>query len=621
MDKGTRRNILKTGYPRQRAVAACLTCRERKRKCDNLRPVCSSCERIGARCEYTRQDASSFDPASLQILEQLSVIEGLVRGIQPSTSFDFPTAAAISGHQEQQNSPTDAHPLQNDLGPDTEPIVPSLNLEASRGSNTDRLLQWPIFDKVLSSLPRFKFFDSNSQEVFTYLDDAVRQTDAPGAHLSLTSGSGSVNISTDKSDIQQLVDSFFQRVNIKNPILSRQEVEEYCHQYYENGPQFNLETGLVLLICALGAVADEFNPLDMGQSPVSSFQTPSRLERLKLGHCYFTASEKRLGAAISRVDTLSIQCLCLAGIYHMYLIRPVQALRLFHAAGSSLQILLSTNSQYSVGGTSQLISSLFWTCSKSESEILAEMPLGIPALRDPPSQDSYPPPQQITRDKSNKWASSEEDSWFFLLSEIALRRITDQVAEIVTKYIDSKIRYQQGQRIEDLVPIVAEFESQVETFRQLLPEAIRFHDVPEPASTEWQQYSRGRYYRVLELMHRPFVFTAIHEPSCSPAVQALAKKGLENGLKYLQHSQASHRHHGLWLQLRNQLRIASLLLAASTIPHLTMPDGWYGGISKTLATLDYWSWEFPSCKSYTDVILALSASSSGTMEERTPMSY
>ncbi|TXC10999.1 hypothetical protein FocTR4_00007792 [Fusarium oxysporum f. sp. cubense] len=470
-------------------------------------------------------------------------------------------------HQEQQNSPADAHTLQNDLGPDTEPIVPSLNLEASRGSNTDRLLQWPIFDKVLSSLPRFKFFDSNSQEVFTYLDDAVRQTDAPGAHLSLTSGSGSVNISTDKSDIQQLVDSFFQRVNIKNPILSRQEVEEYCHQYYENGPQFNLETGLVLLICALGAVADEFNPLDMGQSPVSSFQTPSRLERLKLGHCYFTASEKRLGAAISRVDTLSIQCLCLAG------------------------------------------------------EILAEMPLGIPALRDPPSQDSYPPPQQITRDKSNKWASSEEDSWFFLLSEIALRRITDQVAEIVTKYIDSKIRYQQGQRIEDLVPIVAEFESQVETFRQLLPEAIRFYDVPEPASTEWQQYSRGRYYRVLELMHRPFVFTAIHEPSYSPAVQALAKKGLENGLKYLQHSQASHRHHGLWLQLRNQLRIASLLLGASTIPHFTMPDGWYGGISKTLATLDYWSWEFPSCKSYTDVILALSASSSGTMEEGTPMSY
>ncbi|PNP80920.1 hypothetical protein FNYG_05735 [Fusarium nygamai] len=305
----------------------------------------------------------------------------------------------------------------------------------------------------------------------------------------------------------------------------------------------------------------------MGQSPGSSLETPSRLERLKLGYCYFAAAEKRLGAAISRVDTLSLQCLCLAG------------------------------------------------------EILAEMPLGIPALRDPPSQDSYPPPQHVARDDPNKWASSEEDSWFFLLSEITLRRITDQVAEIVTKYIDSKIRYQQAQRIEGLMPIVAEFEDQVETFRQLLPEAITFPDVPEPASTEWQQYSRGRYYRLLELMHRPFVFTAIHEPSCSLAVQALAKKGLENGLKYLQHSQANQRHHGLWLQLRNQLRIASLLLAASTIPHLTMPEGWYAGISKTLATFDYWSLEFPSCKSYADVILALSASSSGTAEEQTPMSY
>lgn len=241
------------------------------------------------------------------------MIEGLVRGIQPSTSFDAPTAAAVPSHQEQQNSSANVHPPQDGPWPYTERIVPSLNLEASRGASTDTLLQWPIFDKLLSSLPRLKFLDPNGQEILTYLDDAVRQTDYPEAYLSQTSGSGSVNISTDSSDIQPLVDSFFQRVNIKNPILTRQEVEEYCHQYYENGPRFNLETALVLLVCALGAVADEFNPLDMGQSPRSSIESPSRLERLKLGYCYFSASEKRIGAAISRADTLSIQCLCLTG--------------------------------------------------------------------------------------------------------------------------------------------------------------------------------------------------------------------------------------------------------------------------------------------------------------------
>ncbi|RSL92094.1 hypothetical protein CEP52_014009 [Fusarium oligoseptatum] len=269
---------------------------------------------------------------------------------------------------------------------------------------------------------------------------------------------------------------------------------------------------------------------------------PSRVSKLKLGNCYYTAAEKRLGAAFSRVDTLSIQCLCLAGIYHMYLIRPIHALRLFHAAGSSLQMLLSTNSDYSAG---------------------------------------------------------------------------NQVAEVVNKYIDARIRHEQGPRVEDLVPIVAGFRNQVQSFRELLPEAIKFPDVPEPASTEWEHYSRGRYYRVLELMHRPFVFGAIHDPTCSPAIQALAKTGLENGLKYLQHSRTSHRHHGLWLQLRNQVRISSLLLAASTIPNFTMPEGWYDGILRTLATLDYWECEFPSCKSYKEVILTLSARN---VDGGTPMS-
>ncbi|KAL2840548.1 hypothetical protein BJY01DRAFT_17192 [Aspergillus pseudoustus] len=79
------RILPRTRYPRRRAVAACLTCRERKRKCDNSRPTCSFCQRIGAQCEYSAHDASSFDPASLTILDRLSVIESLVENIQVSS--------------------------------------------------------------------------------------------------------------------------------------------------------------------------------------------------------------------------------------------------------------------------------------------------------------------------------------------------------------------------------------------------------------------------------------------------------------------------------------------------------------------------------------------------------
>ena len=37
-------------YPRKRANTACQVCRARKTKCDNRKPRCSFCERVGARC-------------------------------------------------------------------------------------------------------------------------------------------------------------------------------------------------------------------------------------------------------------------------------------------------------------------------------------------------------------------------------------------------------------------------------------------------------------------------------------------------------------------------------------------------------------------------------------------
>lgn len=170
--------------------------------------------------------------------------------------------------------------------------------------------------------------------------------------------------------------------------------------------------------------------------------------------------------------------------------------------------------------------------------------------------------------------------------------------------------------IEELIPIVAELEHQAEAFRQQLPAAISFPDVPQICSSEWKQYSRGRYYRVLDLMHRPFLFVIVHDPSTAnnTVVRDLAEKCLLNGLRYLQHSHASHRHHGLWLQLRNELKAASLLIAASKsvavqLGRLRLPNGWEEAVTKTLSTFNYWSVEYPPCKTYANVLLTMARSS------------
>jgi hypothetical protein len=152
--------------------------------------------------------------------------------------------------------------------------------------------------------------------------------------------------------------------------------------------------------------------------------------------------------------------------------------------------------------------------------------------------------------------------------------------------------------------------------------------VPYTPSTEWQQYTRGRYYRVLELMHRPFLFAILHESevfNSSVTIRSFAEKCLLNALRYLQHSQPRHRHHGLWLQLRNQLKMASLLAAASksigaavsttrgTMP--SMPEGWEEAVSKTLSTFKYWSWEFPPAEGYLNVLLAIANAPTDSLVE------
>lgn len=70
-------------YSRKRAVTACSLCRVRKVKCDNQRPSCGMCLLADAMCDYkdgSNSDLSSFDPASLAILDKLNTAIELLQG-------------------------------------------------------------------------------------------------------------------------------------------------------------------------------------------------------------------------------------------------------------------------------------------------------------------------------------------------------------------------------------------------------------------------------------------------------------------------------------------------------------------------------------------------------------
>lgn len=65
-------------------------------------------------------------------------------------------------------------------------------------------------------------------------------------------------ISTERTDIERLVNQFFERVHVKNPILDRIVVEQYCVQYYEEGPTLRITGAMIFRNRLTGSEAYEW---------------------------------------------------------------------------------------------------------------------------------------------------------------------------------------------------------------------------------------------------------------------------------------------------------------------------------------------------------------------------
>lgn len=622
--EAVKRALPRTGYPRRRAVTACEVCRERKKKwsvyseclvnfwgshllktdSDNIRPSCSFCQNTGARCKYRGRDESSFDPSCLAILNRLSALETLMRQHN---------CARLSA-----KSPTHSQPRLDGETPSSvnesffgEPLPllssPSANLwELHTGADSkvrlDTVLQWPIFEEPLSSLRRHPFLTFKKEQDYTYLEDmfsvpSIEPSPVPYIHMG-------------KFELERLVDRFFILVHVKNPILDRDVVKQYCCEYLKQGPEFDLQSCLILLICALASVAPDFLPSGALGPAHRQSRSQSTGEDLTMGRTYFMAAEQRLGMAMTQHNSLAVQCLCLAGIYHMYRVNPMAGRTMFHSAGYVMQVLASTGSN-NPDESSRMGSSLYWACFKSERELFAEIPIAIPAIGRPSQIDSFPlPPRErfMTWGGSNdSWAQAEQDSWYFFLSEIAMRRIMDKVAEHVGNFfakIDSCDPVSMQTVLAEYAPVALELERQAIAWREHLPPSIRFPDPPTPAGTEWILYTRQPFFRTVELIYRPFLFACVHGLDSEPLTCEFANKGLRYAQQYLQSCHPTHPHHGRALQMRNELKMVATLFSASRTG-LQMPSGWYEDVRAVVRTLRYWEPAVSFLRSYIDVILAL----------------
>lgn len=342
----------------------------------------------------------------------------------------------------------------------------------------------------------------------------------------------------------------------------------------------------------------------------------------------------------------------------MYTLRPLLAWRHFNSASMLYQLYERLN--YGVKGTNgrspdfttssslwcstkqaRLEQCLYWSCFKSESEFRVELPLPLTEVANHQHSEMFPIPptpqelntrpyeasadsasyspvtsgreteasviQQTLLSNQTKKLCNEEESWYYYLTEIALRRVGNR---IVNTFFNRDP--ETWLNVKPLLRIALEFDTQLSSWSANLPPAMQqwetTYTIREPVSGSSnggpgahvsQELSWATENRLLEArswLYQPFLFNLIHHRHrnsacdiCQPPpvmgptqssprtdevnelqdlvspssemtpLQRLIQSGIECNLRILDNRMARHRHHGTWFDLRS-IVCASLIL-------------------------------------------------------------
>lgn len=355
-------------------------------------------------------------------------------------------------------------------------------------------------------------------------------------------------------------------------------------------------------------------------------------------------------------------------VYLMYTFRPLSAWNHFYQASTFYRLRLRLidgldksayeAEQQGASTTQRLEQSLYWSCFKSEVEIRVELPLPQSAIAEYEYPALFPTPPTLSdeypnrQDQASGWTSmhgtpdenpglsglgvsnhitrlfNEEKSWYYYLTEVALRRIGNRVLNSFYRSEPST-----WSNIKPLIPIALEFESQIDAWLANLPPAMQsfdsdrglfsnprqrsMPDAQESISMELSWALSNRFLEIRLWLYQPFLFFAVHHPVGTIAgvngvlpspltneefatVQGLVQSGLDCSMKILQARCLRHRHHGIWFDLRALVTASLVFIALARSGNTSLPNihprGLRSHLSNTLEALTYWEDEAPDIK-------------------------
>lgn len=529
-------------YPRKRAVAACQTCRSRKTKCDNRRPICSFCEGAGATCIYSTQDLSAYDPASLAILDRLDQLESTLKDHVSANRPPTASAEAFASPDTVRSNGIES--IITDIlsiEPDIESADPDPDVSLLPNTIED-ILAWPVFQGRFNE--RLKLMDLLSVP-------SSAQTIAP------------VSLDLDVNTCNMLSDHCLEHILSKNPVLEEDYLRSVVSQVCLNGVGWDVESCLVLIVSALGCIAPP---------------TASDMD-WAMARSYFSAAQRRMGALVASDGLISAQCYFLAGVYYMYILRPLEAWRLFAQA---VVCIYPDNSNTEHTGCYSLKECVYWSSWKSEVELRMHLRLpsfGIISNRYPPHMPEPP-----------KTDHAQEPKWFYYIADISSRRLDLNIHEALSNI--ARRRTSHHRKIIALAHAVPALEEHLEGWTKSMPIVFRKQDFEENVLA---LILRGRVLDSYETLYMPFLQECVKDYlgnlETSAVVETYARKALCIGVRRLQEQsqEFSARHHGTWLMLRACTRSAFLLLATRVAGRIDLlPEGWEEATRTAVSVLNMW---------------------------------
>ncbi|KFZ24638.1 hypothetical protein V502_00887 [Pseudogymnoascus sp. VKM F-4520 (FW-2644)] len=549
-------------YPRKRAVTACQVCRARRTKCDQKKPSCSFCASIGAECNSDPGSLSTFDPASIAIIERLDSLQRKLDSFSPVLPLD----AAVQfnhGAEGDKNTHHNNRPLGNFL-PET----------------LDAILKWPVFQHL--NLP-------------------VLRTASQCSPASLCSSTQSPSISDElhPAAYNQWLDAFFRHDHGKNPILHEQSTRRLVRKVCQEGVGWDSESCLVLLVCANGALA----------CPLSSPAVSTDEFTSSISNALFAASLKRLGSTVGSTGVVQAQCLFFAGVFLMSTLRPFDAWRMFLQSLAICQSFTYCNQPDPTddgmsGSTVEAEGSIYWSSWKSERELRWE--LGLP--------DFHEIGLNTPRTFPSCCESYEADklqAWCFYLSEISLWRLETAARNEMKRLVVET----PAQIFEALAETAEENVGQVIAWQDSLPPSVSIveHELPTGDDGDILRFIlRGRTTYFHELISWPFIYAVVNGGEETPQIRQWAAKGFAFHLKRLHINQPGfyHRHHGTWLMIRSSARSACILLAGAQVSSTSqlLPLNWQEAVEATISMLQFWCNDSAGLSVTVDILNRLSLS-------------